>query len=91
MLELGEKITDPQEIKATAVTHFENFLKANLPSDHEHMLFPSDLLDYQCPAHTAELLVHPISADEIRNVLLSMPSNKAPGPDGYPVEFYCAA
>ena len=50
-----------------------------------------DLLDFRCPDHTAALLVYPVSEVEIKNVLFSMPSNKALGPDRYPVEFYRAA
>ena len=30
----------------------------------------------------------PLSTGELHEVLQHMPSNKAPGPDGFPVEFY---
>ena len=33
----------------------------------------------------------PVSEAEIKDILFSMPSNKAPGPDGYPMKFYKAA
>lgn len=33
----------------------------------------------------------PINAEEIKEVIFSMPSDKAPYPDGYPMEFYRAA
>lgn len=33
----------------------------------------------------------PISEAEIKNVLFSMPANKAPGPDGFSAEFYRAS
>lgn len=35
--------------------------------------------------------MHPITANEIKNILFSMPSNKASDHDGYPVELYRAA
>ena len=85
----GEIITDPQLIKATAATHFETFSKQRHDNTNEgNAPNISELLDYRCPAHTAELLTRPISEAEIRNVLFSMPANKAPGPDGFLAEFY---
>ena len=33
---------------------------------------------------------NPISLSDIRNTVLSMKHNKAPGPDGIPIEFYKA-
>lgn len=35
--------------------------------------------------------MRPVEASEITEILFSMPANKAPGPDGYPMEFYKAA
>lgn len=91
VLPSGETITDPKQIKATAVTHFEEFLQQS-PVLIDAATAPdlSELLDFRCPEHTAQLLTHPISEAEIRNVLFSMPSSKAPGPDGFPAEFYRA-
>lgn len=51
----------------------------------------SDLLDYRCSDTEAASLVGPVQAEEIKEALFSMPANKAPGPDGYPMEFYKAA
>lgn len=50
----------------------------------------SELIDHQCSAEEASRLMRPIQAAEIKEVLLSMPSNKVPGPDGFPMEFYKA-
>lgn len=92
VLQNGAIITDPTEIKQAAANYFAHFLgPSESPIPNESIIDLSDLLEFRCPDHTAALLVHPISEAEIRNVLFSMPSNKAPGPDGYPVEFYRAA
>lgn len=88
----GEVITDLQRIIVVAAVHFESFLqKGPLHITSTSTPDLSDLLDFRCPAHTAQLLIHPISEAEIKNVLFSMPSNKAPGPDGFPAEFYRAS
>lgn len=92
LLPSGVTITDPQQIKVTAAAHFEAFLKqSSVQNTVLEAPVLAELLDYRCPDHTAQLLIHPISEAEIRNVLFSMPNNKAPGPDGYPVEFYRAS
>lgn len=80
----GETITDPKQIKEAAAAHYGLFLKAN-QSDNDPPSFPAVLLDFRCPDYTAEPLVHSISEEEIRNVIFSMPSNKASAPDGFPV------
>ncbi|XP_048617726.1 uncharacterized protein LOC125589247 [Brassica napus] len=88
----GEVITDLHKIKGIAASHFENFLNQSPQTaaltDSAQL---TDLLDFRCPNHTAQLLTHPISEAEIRNVLFSMPSSKAPGPDGFPADFYRAS
>lgn len=88
----GEVITDLHQIKVTAAAHFESFLKHS-PVNATMGVLPnlSDLMDFRCPEHTAQLLTHPISEAEIRNVLFSMPSSKSLGPDGNPTEFYRAS
>ena len=35
-----------------------------------------------------EVLMAPFSEEEIKMVVLDMEHNKAPGPNGFPVEFY---
>lgn len=92
ILQNGETITDPTAIKTAAATYFASFLGPPAsPESTDTLIDLSNLLEYRCPDHTAALLIHPISEAEIKNVPFSMPSNKSPGPDGYPVEFYRAA
>jgi len=35
-----------------------------------------------------EVLVAPFSEEEVKLAVLDMKQNKAPGPDGFPAEFY---
>ncbi|KAG7585320.1 Reverse transcriptase domain [Arabidopsis thaliana x Arabidopsis arenosa] len=88
----GVTITEISDIKSEAVSHFQQFLQArpaNIEEVHDDYL--ADLLSFRCSATTAASLVREINAEEIKSVLFSMPSSKAPGPDGYPVEFYKSA
>lgn len=55
---------------------------------HEEL---SQLIDHRCSAEDATALQAPVQAEEIKEMLLSMPTSKAPGLDGYPMEFYKAA
>lgn len=87
----GETITDPTALKQAAASYFAQFISPVLnhtPPAIDDIPSLSELLDFWCPENIAEILVCPISESEIKNVLFAMPSNKAPGPDGYPAEFY---
>lgn len=94
VLSTGETITGPIAIKQADASYFAQFLGPDLhqtPTLTDDIPSLSELLDFRCPVNIVEILVHPISEAEIKNVLFAMPSNKAPGPDGYPAEFYRSA
>lgn len=48
------------------------------------------MLDYRCNDEDTTFLVCPVLADEIQAALFSMPENKTPRPDVYPMEYYKA-
>ena len=50
-----------------------------------------NLLDFECSLEDCKGLEVVVSAEEIKNVFFSMPSNKSPGPDGFPCEFFKTA
>jgi hypothetical protein len=35
-----------------------------------------------------DLLISPFTVDEVQEAIFQMEHNKAPGPDGFPAEFY---
>ena len=88
----GRILTSPGDIKMEAASHFESFLNSThqvLPQAQLEEL--TELLDYRCSTEAKALLLKPVEEAEISDTLFSMPHNKAPGPDGYQVEFYRAA
>lgn len=46
------------------------------------------MMRYRCPPSLFESLCSVPSDEEISSTLMSMPKNKAPGPDGFPAEFF---
>lgn len=48
----------------------------------------ADLLDYHCSIQMTSYLVIPVTFTEVKEVVISIPSNKAPRPDGFHMEFY---
>jgi hypothetical protein len=48
------------------------------------------LIPIAISANKAAILENEVIAEEIRGTLFHMPVNMAPGPDGYPVEFFKA-
>lgn len=80
------------KVKKEAVAYYKRFLQL-VPSDFETITveFIEELVDYRCSAEEASSLVQQVTDKEITKILFSMPKEKAPGPDGYRVEFYKAA
>lgn len=48
------------------------------------------LLPFRCSDSVIHQLEAPYSPEDIRKTFFSLPKGKAPGPDGYPAEFYTA-
>lgn len=49
-----------------------------------------DLVPFRCSSEMKDMLSAPFSSAEIHQAFFSLPKNKAPGPDGYPAEFFTA-
>lgn len=87
----GRILTSPSEIKQEAAAPFQSLLNEPNPPSPEVPVNLSELIDYRCSSEDAASLMKTVEAAEITEVLFSMPSNKALGPDGFPMEFYKAA
>lgn len=88
----GEVLTDLNDIKAEAVSYYKSFLQDE-PNNIEIPAVNSlsQLVSYRCSGDDGALLIQPITAEEIKKTVFSMPLNKALGPDGFTVEFFKSA
>ncbi|XP_010431231.1 PREDICTED: uncharacterized protein LOC104715533 [Camelina sativa] len=90
--EQGQRLHKPEDIKLHCVSYFEDLLggqpQALTSTDLDQI---REYTTYRLSANLAEALVEAVSAEEIKNVAFSMPTNKTPGPDGFTGEFYRAA
>ncbi|KAG7536572.1 Reverse transcriptase domain [Arabidopsis suecica] len=88
----GEVLTELSDTKAEAVRHYKSFLQdQQVDIEVPSVNFISQLVSFRCTSEDAARLVQPVSAEEIRETMFSMPLNKVPGPDGFTVEFFKAA
>lgn len=84
----GNTVQEPPLIQQLVVSHLRDLLAAanhnTLPSIHDiRLVIPCALYDSQIL-----LLSNPVSEVEIRDSLFSLATGKAPGPDGFGVEFF---
>lgn len=85
----GNKITFTEDLHRHAVDYFRSVFGAtDLPSSHVTIEYLQDLLPFRCSSAQAVSLLQHVSGEEIRDIVFAMPSNKSPGPDGYPAEFF---
>ena len=87
--ENGNRVEDVEQIKQVAVKFYEKLLGTN------HTQFTSEkadrirsLIPTAIPSSKLAMLEREVTTEEIRDTLFHMPLNKAPGPDGFPTEFF---
>ena len=88
MNERGEITTNTKEIQTIIRTYYEQ-LYANKFNNLEEM--DTFLETYKLPQlnqEEIENLNRPITSMEIETVIKNLQTNKSPGPDGFPGEFY---
>ncbi|XP_056862259.1 uncharacterized protein LOC130509951 [Raphanus sativus] len=88
----GSKATKQDDIKVEAVQCFSEFLNRS-PEDYCGASTDElkELLKFRCTEDDCRVLEADVTAEKIRDVIFAMPSNKSPGPDGFPSEFFKTA
>ncbi|XP_013589064.1 PREDICTED: uncharacterized protein LOC106297349 [Brassica oleracea var. oleracea] len=85
----GSIVTNQSEVKAEAERFFSEFLNQS-PDNYEGTSTEElqEMMDFRCSVEDCRMLEKEVTEEEICRVLFDMPSNKSPGPDGYPSEFF---
>ncbi|KAJ6925335.1 hypothetical protein NC651_009873 [Populus alba x Populus x berolinensis] len=82
--ESGNFIHSQEDMGQLAVRHFQRLLIAPPQADEDiSRLFPSSISGAQIPG-----LEQPVTNEEIKTALFSIPDDKAPGPDGFTSLFF---
>lgn len=85
----GSIVNQQKDIKEEAVRFFSEFLNG-IPGNYSGATTEElrELLEFRCSEEECSLLEAQVTVEEIRKVVFAMPSNKSPGPDGFPCEFF---
>jgi hypothetical protein len=86
-VKVGDRMITEQEEKKEAVWDFYNSLLGHA----QHRSLTLDLQNFHRPAADLSDLDQIIAEEEVWGTIRAMPSDKAPGPDGYTGRFYKAA
>lgn len=82
-------IGNAEEIKSHTADYFKGILgHTDLQESSCTIAELQDLLSFCCSDTHCQVLIRPVSEDEITKTVFAMPLSKSPGPDGYSVEFY---
>lgn len=79
----------PQDINNTFRTFYSNLYTTDIdPSSADINSFLNKINLPQLSKEHAQALDKPLTQTEFHKALTQMPNNKAPGPDGFPAEFF---
>ena len=82
-------VTDPSEINNAFSLYYSNLYKSEAPPDNIIMNDFLDNVDFPVISGTSQnCLDVPLSIEEVIASLRLMQNGKAPGPDGFPVDFF---
>ncbi len=85
----GDTVYDPERINNTFRDFYESLYSPQInPSKDEIDQFLDNITLPKLTDNQAMALDSPLTSDELQEALNSMPNKKAPGPDGFPAEFY---
>ncbi|KAK1308804.1 hypothetical protein QJS10_CPA09g00704 [Acorus calamus] len=83
--ESGELLHGDINVKSYVVKYFEDHWRSRVDSVSQ---IPPELIRRHLSSEMAEELVKPFTDEEIERTLHALSSNKSPGLDGFPSEFY---
>lgn len=85
----GILVTDPKEISASFKLFYSTLYKSEFPTNTTKMnQFLDNLENPTIDCDRVKELDAPLSLEELLLSIKAMQSNKAPGPDGFTVEFF---
>ena len=88
MNENGIITTNPSEIQAIIREYYEKLYANKLDNLEEMDKFLDTHTLPKLKQEKIENFNRPITSEEIESVIKNLPTNKSPGPDGFPGEFY---
>uniref|UniRef100_A0A8C8XAJ7 RNA-directed DNA polymerase n=1 Tax=Panthera leo TaxID=9689 RepID=A0A8C8XAJ7_PANLE len=88
MNENGMITTNPSEIQTIIREYYEKLYASKLDNLEEMDKFLNTHTLPKLNQEEIESLNRPITSEEIESVIKNLPTNKSPGPDGFPGEFY---
>lgn len=88
--EAGNLIDSKEEIMAHAISFYQDLLGGEPVSSASSLVDIEQLLSYRCSPSVSDSLSAAYTSQDIKTAFFDLPKNKAPGPDGYPSEFFTA-
>lgn len=86
----GRIIDQLEDIKSHAVDYYSTLLGGPSTSAAPSPQIISSFLPLRCSPTAVDILAADFTDLDIQTAFLSLPASKAPGPDGYPAEFFKA-
>lgn len=88
----NQRVDQKEAVKSLAAEYFQNLLgQENAEVQPFSVEELKSIIPYRFPQEWTDDFIAPPSAEEITAVIFGMPKSKAPGPDGFPAEFFWEA
>lgn len=84
----GERLASFQEISAEASQYFATLFSEDSCGDSVEEAQVLSCIPQLVSREVNEYLMKDISLDELEGIVFHMKKGKAPGPDGFPIEFF---
>ena len=85
--EMGTWVSDDQSLKALGIKHFKTMFEDDKMTNLESQLKVIRLFPTYISMEDKDSFSRPVSIQEVEGALKLFKKDKAPGPDGWPVEY----